>query len=96
MGMSGTSMSAPHITAAVAYLKMLQPNLSVQGVYNELRARSKDLGAAGKDIYFGWGCPILTNLLTTGILDRTNVVSTGNSLQAPVLKKVKNVSGESG
>ena len=93
VGMSGTSMSAPHITAAVAYLKMLQPNLSVQGVYNELRARSKDLGAAGKDIYFGWGCPILTNLLTTGILDRTNVVSTGNSLQAPVLKKVKNVSG---
>lgn len=93
IGMSGTSMSAPHMTAAVAYLKMLQPNLSVQGVYNELRARCKDLGAAGKDIYFGWGCPILTNLLTTGILDRTKVVSAGNVLQAPVLKKVKNVSG---
>ena len=91
VGMSGTSMSAPHITAAVAYLKMLQSNLSVQGVYNELRARCKDLGAAGKDDNFGWGCPIMTNLLNTGIYDTTNVVSASDSLQAPVLKKVKSV-----
>lgn len=90
--MSGTSMSAPHITAAVAYLKMMQPNLSVQGVYNELRARCKDLGTAGKDDYFGWGCPIMTNLLSTGIYDTSNVVSTSGSLQTPVLKKVKSVS----
>lgn len=92
VGMSGTSMSAPHITAAVAYLKMLQPNLSVEGIYNELRARCKDLGSAGKDDYFGWGCPIMTNLLSTGIIDKTNVISTDSSLQAPVLKKVKSVS----
>lgn len=93
IGMSGTSMAAPHITAAVTYLKMLQPDLSVEGVYNELKARCKDLGTTGKDDFFGWGCPILTNLLNTGILDKTNVVSEKNSsVSTPVLKKAKGVS----
>lgn len=94
IGMSGTSMSAPHITAAVAYLKMIQPNLSVQGIYNELKARCKDLGISGKDDSFGWGCPILTNLLHTGIINKTNVVAAKkSSVATPVIKIVKSVNG---
>lgn len=94
VGMTGTSMAAPHITAAVAYLKMMQPNLSVQGVYNELKARCKDLGSTGKDEYFGWGCPILTDLLNAGIIDKNNVVAANKSnVATPVVKKVKSVSG---
>lgn len=67
IAMSGTSMAAPHITAAIAYLKMLQPNLSVDGVYRELKLYSRDLGAKGKDNYYGWGCPIMTGLFNKGI-----------------------------
>ncbi len=86
--MSGTSMSAPHMTAAVAYLKMMQTNLSVQGVYKELKSRSVDLGPSGKDSYYGWGCPNLETLLDTGIIYTTDIVS--NSIDSPVLRSVKN------
>ena len=43
--MSGTSMAAPHITAAIAYLKMMKPNLSVRGVCRELELYCRNLGA---------------------------------------------------
>lgn len=89
VAMSGTSMSTPHIAAAIAYMKMIQPNLSVQGVYNELKVHCKDLGEKGKDSSFGWGCPILTNLLDTGIINKNNIVS--NSVATPKMKNVKNV-----
>lgn len=72
--MSGTSMAAPHITAAIAYLKMIQPNLSVDGVYRELKLYCRDLGAAGKDSYYGWGCPILTNLFQNGIVNTKYII----------------------
>lgn len=60
--MWGTSMAAPHITAAVAYLKMIEPKLSVAGVTKELKKRSIDLGKAGKDTSYGWGCPKMAGL----------------------------------
>lgn len=86
VSMSGTSMAAPHITASIAYLKMMQKNLSVSGVYQELKLRCKDLGKAGKDSDYGWGCPIMSGLFDTGIVNRTQIVG------APVtkLKSVKN------
>lgn len=89
VGMSGTSMSAPHLTAAVAYLKMLQPNLSVPGIYAELQMRSRDLGAPGKDERFGWGVPIMTDLFATGIVHKSSVVE-GGSIAAPKLKSISN------
>ncbi len=52
--MSGTSMAAPHITAAIAYLKMMQPNLSVKGVCRELELYCRNLGAKK---YYGRGWP---------------------------------------
>ena len=72
--MSGTSMAAPHISAAIAYLKILQPNLSVDGVYRELKMYSRDLGAKGRDSYYGWGCPILSGLFKKGIVNKKYIV----------------------
>lgn len=89
IGMSGTSMSSPHIAAAVAYIKMLEPRLSVQGVYNELKYLCKDLGQKGKDNSYGWGCPIMTNLFDTGLKNKSNIVGSGSS--APKITSVKNV-----
>lgn len=84
--MSGTSMAAPHITAAIAYLKMVQPNLSVNGAYRELKVYSSDLGVRGKDNYYGWGCPILTNLFQKGITNKQYIV-----IYRTTLKSVSNV-----
>lgn len=83
--MSGTSMAAPHITAAIAYLKMMQPNLSVKGVYRELKLYCKDLGKKGKDNDYGWGCPILTNLFKRGITNKKYIV-----ILKPKLSSVSN------
>lgn len=89
VGMSGTSMAAPHLTAAVVYLKMLQPNLSVPGIYAELQMRSKDLGEPGRDERFGWGVPIMTDLFATGIVHKDSVVADG-TVAAPTLKSIRN------
>lgn len=86
IAMSGTSMAAPHITAAIAYLKMMQPNLSVDGVSRELKLYSRDLGPKGKDNYYGWGCPILTNLFNKGISNKKYIV-----ILRPTLDSVSNV-----
>ncbi|MBQ9157257.1 MAG: S8 family serine peptidase [Eubacterium sp.] len=65
--MTGTSMAAPHVTAAVCYIKMMQKNLSVKGVVNQLKSLAVDLGSKGKDNYFGWGCPDMSRLFSGGI-----------------------------
>jgi cell wall-associated protease len=65
--MTGTSMAAPHVTAAVAYIKMMQPDISVSSVENQLKSMSQDLGPKGKDKYFGYGCPIIGSLFTDGL-----------------------------
>ena len=84
--MSGTSMAAPHITAAIAYLKMMQSNLSVDGIYRELKLYCRDLGSKGKDSYYGWGCPIMTNLFQRGISHKRYIV-----IFRTTLKSVSNV-----
>lgn len=86
IAMSGTSMAAPHISAAIAYLKMMQPNLSVDGVYRELKQYSRDLGAKGRDNYYGWGCPILSGLFQKGIVNKKYIV-----ILRPTLNSVANV-----
>lgn len=80
--MSGTSMAAPHITAAIAYLKMMQPNLSVKGVCRELELYCRNFGAKK---YYGRGCPILTNLFKKGITNKKYIV-----ILKPMLSSVSN------
>lgn len=58
---SGTSLAAPHVTAAVAYILLAEPAASTTQVYQTLRMYAKDLGIAGKDNHYGWGCPVMTD-----------------------------------
>ncbi len=51
----GTSMATPHVTAAVALYKLGHPSFTATQVEERLINDSIDLGAAGKDIYYGYG-----------------------------------------
>ena len=53
---TGTSMAAPHVAAAAAYVKLFHPDYSVGQLYDELKACALDLGESGKDQWYGWGC----------------------------------------
>ena len=55
----GTSYAAPHITAAMADMLLLRPELTAQGLYAALKACAEDLGVEGKDPLYGWGLPRL-------------------------------------
>jgi hypothetical protein len=53
--MSGTSMAAPHVVAAVANLKSLNKNLSLNNTITVLRRYTEDLGDSGWDEIYGYG-----------------------------------------
>ncbi len=59
---SGTSMAAPYVSAAAAYIKLALPQSSVTQVENILRSYARDYGAPGKDPYYGYGVIGLENL----------------------------------
>ncbi|HEY0370423.1 MAG TPA: S8 family serine peptidase [Thermoanaerobaculia bacterium] len=52
---SGTSMSTPHVTGAIAHVWALAPNATPQQVINALISTAKDIGSAGKDDQTGYG-----------------------------------------
>lgn len=66
---SGTSMAAPHAVCAVAFFKSLNKNLSFDEIINVLKQNSIDLGAKGKDDYFGYG---FIDLSSTKICDENS------------------------
>ena len=47
--MSGTSMATPHVVAAIAYIKMIEPKLNYKGVKNRLKQYAEDRGTLGWD-----------------------------------------------
>lgn len=53
--MSGTSMAAPFVTGEAALVRSHLPKLPAVQVINLITSTVVDLGAAGKDAYFGWG-----------------------------------------
>ena len=60
---SGTSISAPYVSSAAAYIKLLHPDYSVGQVYAVLRSYALDLGSTGKDNSYGWGMPLISSYL---------------------------------
>ncbi len=62
---SGTSMATPHASGVAAVIATQRPGLSVAQLRAKLDASTDDLGAAGRDVNFGFG---RVNLLkaTTG------------------------------
>lgn len=61
---TGTSMAAPHISAAVAMLKLLYPSAPANQIQSILKSCASDLGVSGYDITYGEGLPILSELIT--------------------------------
>ncbi|WP_309123414.1 S8 family peptidase [Paenibacillus sp.] len=53
--LSGTSMASPHVSALAALIRSVNPSLKNTEVYDIMRKSAVDLGAAGKDAYFGYG-----------------------------------------
>ena len=54
----GTSYACPYISAAAAMIMAEDDSLTKDQVTAILKADSKDLGEAGRDIYYGDGCPV--------------------------------------
>ena len=52
---NGTSMATPMVAGVAALVKAAHPGYGVIGVENALFTTAKDLGAAGKDSFYGWG-----------------------------------------
>ncbi len=52
---SGTSFSSPIVAGLIANLKSLSPDISLSEINQVLQATTIDLGASGKDNYYGYG-----------------------------------------
>jgi Subtilase family len=52
---SGTSYSAPFLTATLAVARQRNSKSTWPAIVKQLRTRARDLGAPGKDPVFGWG-----------------------------------------
>lgn len=52
---SGTSAAAPAVAALAALVKQKHPYFSADNIKTIMEARATDLGAPGKDIYYGYG-----------------------------------------
>lgn len=52
---SGTSMATPHAVSAVAIVKSINKNISLEDTIEVLKNLAIDIGPKGKDIYYGYG-----------------------------------------
>ncbi|MDV6316588.1 S8 family serine peptidase [Idiomarina sp. HP20-50] len=53
--MSGTSMASPHVAGVAALVWSHHPTCSAQEIRGVLNATAEDLGAAGRDVKYGYG-----------------------------------------
>ena len=70
--MSGTSMAAPHVSAACAMVSLYNKNLSNEQIKAILRSVTVDLGDEGKDKFFGEGLIVFEDGLVPGQTDHHN------------------------
>ncbi len=74
---SGTSYAAPHMTLIAAYLKSIDPTLTINELEQLIKNYAEDLGEPGYDPVFGWGLASLTAFYQTyGSLD---IAATGSN-----------------
>lgn len=64
---SGTSFSAPIISAACALIKLANPDYSDEQIQDTLKSICNDLGDYGKDKYYGYGLPDLNRLIPSSV-----------------------------
>jgi type VII secretion-associated serine protease mycosin len=53
--LAGTSMASPHVAGVAALVWSLNPQFTSQQVEDILRSSAEDLGATGRDDFFGYG-----------------------------------------
>jgi serine protease len=53
--MSGTSMASPHVAGVAALVWSHHPSCTASQIRNVLNSTAQDLGAAGRDVKFGYG-----------------------------------------
>lgn len=83
---SGTSMACPHVTGAAA-LVWAAPELGLTTaveVRNQLRVTAEDLGASGKDNYFGYG--LVDAARAAGLVNVHNVAVTAIAAPSDVVQ----------
>jgi len=68
---SGTSLAAPHVAGVAALIKSFNNSLTNEQIRGKLRNDALDLGAAGKDDYFGYGL-VQINLNTSNFTYSNN------------------------
>jgi len=76
--LSGTSMASPHVTALAALIRSVNPNLKNTEVMQIMRETAQDIGATGKDPYFGHGL-----IDVVAALKRAESGKPAQSLQSP-------------
>lgn len=64
---SGAQYSNAQISALIALVKTYAKDATILDIYNFLRNFSVDLGEAGKDASYGYGCPNFSNLKISDI-----------------------------
>lgn len=83
---TGTSFAVPHVTAAAAIIKSQKMMFAPADLKQALIDISRDLGTKGKDIYYGYGCPVF------GIVDINSIrVSFANASPAVKLPSTTRV-----
>ncbi len=64
---NGTSFSAAYITAGAAMLKLEHPEYTADKVQETIKSICVDLGAEGKDKYYGYGLPDFKRLIPSSV-----------------------------
>jgi subtilisin family serine protease len=96
---SGTSMATPHAAGLVALLWAAAPALTQAEVVEQIAQGAEDLGAPGKDDYYGWGrinarsslCALIPPLLASP--PTLSFMADGYSLSVPASESVEVASG---
>lgn len=73
--MSGTSMAAPHVTAIVAMMRLLNPEKTPAEIENLLKSYCRDKGTKGRDNYYGQGIPQMSRAIDLTKIDKQHVWS---------------------